>query len=60
MRTGKARVNFSVAKCLNEVKKDVKQEISEYYSTIFSRRAGAPICITLCIFTIVSFAISHF
>ena len=52
-------MNFSIAKYFEALKGDLKEEISEYYVTIFSRKAGPPICITLCILTIVPFAMSH-
>ena len=57
---GEGKVNFSIGKCFKALKRELKKEISDYYVTIFSRKAGAPICITLCILTIVSYAVSHF
>jgi len=56
---GEGKVNFSIGKCFKALKREFKEEISDYYVTIFSRKAGAPICITICIFTIASFAVSH-
>jgi hypothetical protein len=53
-------VDFSIGKCFRALKRELKREISEYYVTIFSRKAGAPICVSLCILTIVSYAFSHF
>ena len=52
-------MNFSIGKCVKALKGELKKEISDYYAAIFSRKAGAPICITLCILTIVSYAVSH-
>ena len=56
---GEGKVNFSIGRCFKALKGELKEEISDYYVTIFSRKAGAPICITICIFTIASFAVSH-
>ena len=53
-------MDFTVGKCFKSLKREFKQEISDYYVTIFSRRAGAPMCIALCVFTIVSFVLLHF
>ena len=52
-------MDFRVRRCFRGLKSALKTEISEYYATIFSRKAGAPICIALCVLTIVSYAIAH-
>jgi len=52
-------MQVSVGKCFEAIKREVKKEISGYYATIFSRKAGPPICITLCVVLIASFAVQH-
>ena len=53
-------MNFIIGKYFKALKRELKREMSDYYVTIFSRKAGPPICITLCILTIVSYVVSHF
>ena len=59
MWIGEGELNFNVSRCFEALKREVKREISDYYVTIFSRKAGPPICITLCILMIISFIVSH-
>lgn len=37
----------------------VKEEVSDYFVTVFSRKAGVPICAALCVLTIVSYGLLH-
>jgi hypothetical protein len=36
---------------------EVKEEFIGYYATIFSRKAGVPICAALCILIIISYTL---
>lgn len=56
---GEGKLGFSIGMCVKAIEKEFKKEISDYYTTIFSRKAGPPICIALCILTIISFALTH-
>lgn len=52
---GEGKVTFVI-----KVVRLLKEELSEYYATIFSRKAGPPLCIALCLAAIVSYVIMHF
>ncbi len=63
-------MQFSIEKSSREVLREasswsirgfraVKEVVSDYYAPIFSRKAGVPICATLCVLTIVSYALLH-
>ena len=51
---GEGIVNF-IRRCFRVL----QEEVSDYYVAIFSRKAGVPICLVLCVLTIVSYALLH-
>ncbi len=48
-------MGFNAKDWFSVLKREIKREILEYYDTVFSRKSGPPLCIALCVLTIISF-----
>jgi len=52
-------MRFYVRGWFATVRLELAQELSDFYATLFSRKAAVPVCVGLCVATIVSFALAN-